>query len=95
MALVEPLLEIAKSSHCLDLDLCRETLTGAVDEQRSLIRSVLDAKVVDELFMATMSRLPAPGEKELALKAMEKDRVEGAQNLQWALMNIVEFLYNF
>ena len=48
MALVEPLLEIAKSSHCLDLDLCRETLTGAVDEQRSLIRSVLDAKVVDE-----------------------------------------------
>ena len=32
---------------------------------------------------------------ESALKAMEKDRVEGAQNLQWALLNLVEFLYNF
>jgi len=57
MALVEPLLEIAKSSHCLDLDLCHETLTGAVDEQRSLIRSVLDAKVVDESeFLKGVSR---------------------------------------
>ena len=54
-----------------------------------------NGKVVDELFMATISRPPAPAERELALKAMEKDRVEGAQNLQWALMNIVEFLYNF
>jgi len=48
MALLEPLLEIAKSSHCLDLDFCRQTLTAAVDEQRSLIGSVLDAKLVDE-----------------------------------------------
>ena len=61
-----------------------------------LLESYKDnGKVVDELFMATISRPPAPAEKELALKAMEKDRVEGAQNLQWALMNIVEFLYNF
>lgn len=48
MALVEPLLEIAKSSHCLDLASCHETLVAAVDEQRSLIRSILDAKLVDE-----------------------------------------------
>jgi hypothetical protein len=36
-----------------------------------------------------------PAEKALVLKAMEKNRVEGAQNLQWALFNIAEFLYNF
>ena len=31
----------------------------------------------------------------LAVTAMEKNRVEGAQNVQWALLNLVEFLYNF
>ncbi len=61
-----------------------------------LLESYTDnGKVVDEIFMATISREPLPEERELALKAMEKDRVAGAQNLQWALLNIVEFLYNF
>ncbi|MDQ6705380.1 MAG: DUF1549 and DUF1553 domain-containing protein [Acidobacteriota bacterium] len=54
-----------------------------------------NGKVVDQLFLATLSREPMPAERELALNAMEKDRVEGAQNLQWALLNVVEFLYNF
>ncbi|MES1257397.1 MAG: DUF1553 domain-containing protein [Acidobacteriota bacterium] len=54
-----------------------------------------NGKVVDELFMATISREPVPAERELAVSAMQKDRVEGAQNLQWSLLNIVEFLYNF
>ena len=31
----------------------------------------------------------------LALAAMEKNLVEGAQNVQWALLNLSEFLYNF
>jgi hypothetical protein len=26
---------------------------------------------------------------------MSKNRTEGAQNVQWALLNLVEFLYNF
>ncbi len=63
--------------------------------QRMLDSYKDNGKVVDELFMATLSRQPLPGEKSLALQAMEKDRVQGAQNLQWALLNLVEFLYNF
>lgn len=54
-----------------------------------------DGKVVNELFMATLSREPMDAEKDLALDAMRKDRVQGAQNLQWALLNLAEFLYNF
>jgi hypothetical protein len=50
---------------------------------------------VEELFIATISRPPLPAEKALALSAMEKNRVEGAQNVQWALLNLSEFLYNF
>jgi hypothetical protein len=54
-----------------------------------------NGKVVEELFVGTLSRAPLPEEKALALSVMEKNRVEGAQNVQWALLNLVEFLYNF
>lgn len=61
-----------------------------------LLESYSDSgRVVDELFMGTLSRPPLPAERQLALSAFEKNRVEGAQNLQWALLNLVEFLYNF
>ena len=54
-----------------------------------------DGKVVDELFVATLARPPLPEERTLATSVMAKDRTEGAQNVQWALLNLVEFLYNF
>jgi hypothetical protein len=53
-----------------------------------------NARVVDELFLATLSRPPSGGEQQVALGAIEKNRVEGAQNLQWALVNQVEFFFN-
>ena len=53
-----------------------------------------NARVVDELFLATLSRPPSGNEKQVALAAIDKSRVEGAQNLQWALINQVEFFFN-
>ncbi|MFN3326004.1 MAG: DUF1553 domain-containing protein [Bryobacteraceae bacterium] len=66
----------------------------------SRVHRLLDAykdneKIVEELFMSTLSRTPSSEEKAIALEVMSKDRVEGAQNVHWALMNVVEFLYNF
>ena len=52
-------------------------------------------RVVDELFLATLTRLPSPAEKTVALQALEGNRVEGAQNLQWALINQVQFFFNY
>jgi hypothetical protein len=54
-----------------------------------------DSEVVEEMFLATLGRGPSSSEKDVALTAMATDRVEGAQNLQWALLNLAEFLYNF
>ena len=51
--------------------------------------------MVDELFLATLSRPPSDGERQVALAAMAKDRVAGAQDLQWALVNQVEFFFNY
>ncbi|MBM3784125.1 MAG: DUF1553 domain-containing protein [Acidobacteria bacterium] len=54
-----------------------------------------DAKVVEELFLATLSRFPSGAEKQLAVAALTPNRTEGAQNVQWALINLSEFLYNY
>jgi hypothetical protein len=54
-----------------------------------------DGKVVEELFVSTLSREPSKEEKALGMEVMSKNRVEGAQNVHWALVNLVEFLYNF
>lgn len=66
----------------------------------SRVQRMLDAysdngKVVEELFLSTLSRQPESEEKQIALAALEKNRIDGAQNVQWALINLVEFLYNF
>jgi general secretion pathway protein E len=45
---IQNLLKIARDSHCTDVRACEEILQGAAEDQRSLIRSILDARVVDE-----------------------------------------------
>ncbi len=54
-----------------------------------------DAKVVEELFLGTISRWPTNAEQMVAKDAMKVDRKRGAENLQWALLNQVEFLFNY
>jgi Protein of unknown function (DUF1553) len=63
--------------------------------QRLLDSQQDNGKVVDELFLATLSRAPTPEERTTAVSFLDNNRVEGAQNVQWALLNLVEFLYNF
>ncbi len=54
-----------------------------------------NSKVVDEMFLATLSRSPSSEEKQIALDALGQDRQAGAQNLQWALLNLTEFFFNY
>jgi len=54
-----------------------------------------DSQIVEELFLAGIARPPTPAEKDVALTELAVDRAEGARNLQWALMNLSEFLYSF
>jgi elongation factor P--beta-lysine ligase len=68
-------------------------------EKDSLVQRLLDSysddrRVVEELFLATIARDPSEAEMAVSMEALAKDRREGAQNLQWALLNLVEFLYN-
>lgn len=54
-----------------------------------------DGRVVDELFLATLARPPSESERAVSLEALAQDRVKGAQNLQWALINQEEFFFNY
>jgi hypothetical protein len=43
------------------------------------------------MFLATLSRKPTSDEAGVAVAALGRNRTEGAQNLQWALVNLTEF----
>ena len=54
-----------------------------------------DTKLVEKLYLVTVSRKPGPGELATALRALALDRRKGAENLQWALINSPEFIFNY
>ena len=53
------------------------------------------AAFVEKLYLSTLSRRPLPGEMDVALGVLDKDIGQGAENLQWALLNKPEFLFNY
>ena len=51
--------------------------------------------IVEKLYLSTLSRRPLPSEMDVALGALSDDLSQGAENLQWALLNKPEFLFNY
>jgi hypothetical protein len=66
---------------------------GETRLRRLLARS--DRELIEELFLSTLSRHPRPEELEVAVGILrEGDRTQRAGDIQWALLNTVEFLLN-
>src|SRR5207249_861501 len=59
-----------------------------------LARKLPDAAILDELFLATLSRPPQPHEVKAALDLVAKtaDKRAAWEAVQWALLNTNEFL---
>lgn len=55
---------------------------------------VSDAEVVRELFLATISRYPTEREENVGLKLLAGQREQGAEDLFWALLNRIDFIFN-
>lgn len=53
-----------------------------------------DDQIIDELYLATGARLPAPAERSVARRTLSGDRTRGTEDLMWALLNSPEFLVN-
>lgn len=54
-----------------------------------------DAQLVDQLFLWTLSRHPTAFEKLTCLSRLQENRREGAEDIQWALLNKVDFIFNY
>lgn len=53
-----------------------------------------DDAVIEELFLATLSRHPKTDEVDVAKRVIAKNRTTGFEDIQWALLNTTEFLVN-
>jgi hypothetical protein len=51
-------------------------------------------EILDELFLTNLARRPTPAELDVALRAIERDRVKGTEDVEWALLNGIEFILN-
>src|SRR5262249_22813005 len=77
------------------------TLSDAVADPQGRVAALLAAKpddkrLVEEIYLATLCRLPTAQETDHCMKALAKNpnKQEGAQDLMWALMNTAAFLFN-
>ena len=68
--------------------------TGAIPDPGQ-VDSAVRRGIVEKLYLSTLSRRPVPGEMDVALGALASDLRQGAENLQWALLNKPEFLFNY
>jgi hypothetical protein len=61
-----------------------------------LLAGATDTKIVEELYLATLSRMPDEGELKMSTKHLRggDNRAERAQDLLWALLNSHAFLFN-
>ncbi|HYE33220.1 MAG TPA: DUF1553 domain-containing protein [Methylomirabilota bacterium] len=61
-----------------------------------LVRSdKTDDQIVEQLYLATLSRPPLPQEKQQALEWLSENRRTGAEDLHWALLNKLDFVFNY
>jgi hypothetical protein len=54
-----------------------------------------NAEIVDDLYLATLSRHPLPQERQIAVSWLDQDRKQGAEDLQWSLINKLDFVFNY
>jgi hypothetical protein len=52
-------------------------------------------QIVEELFLSALSRYPTADEKKLAVSQIEKYRTQGAEDVLWALLNKMDFIFNY
>jgi hypothetical protein len=64
--------------------------------QRMTRQTTNPVTIIDELYLSTLSRFPYPGEMAVAADAMRRlGNQRGAEALQWALLNKLEFFYSY
>ena len=53
-----------------------------------------DEEIVTELFLATISRPPTTDEMHAAVSRLRQNREQGAEDVLWALLNRMDFVFD-
>ena len=56
---------------------------------------ISNSDLVDDLFLSVLSRYPMPEEKEVAVAQVREYRTHGAEDLLWALLNKLDFVFSY
>jgi hypothetical protein len=73
----------------------RITATGSSNVARLLQNRISDDELLDRLFLQTLSRRPTDQERRAAAALRGKSRTEWAEDVEWALLNKLDFLFNY
>jgi len=71
------------------------TAQGSSIVARLLQTPISDSDLLERLFLQTLSRRPTAQEQQAALARRGKSRTEWAEDIQWALLNKLDFLFNY
>ncbi|MGI8988341.1 MAG: DUF1553 domain-containing protein [Bryobacteraceae bacterium] len=52
-------------------------------------------EIIDEMFLAFLSRWPKTAEKKVALESLEKYHAQALEDLAWGLVNTVDFVFDY
>ena len=89
---------IAQSLHLLNSPEIMAKVQSRQGRARQLANSDLTAEaIIDELYLYLVSRTPTDDERRLMLQAFagaESDRRAAVEDVQWALLNSKEFMFN-
>jgi mono/diheme cytochrome c family protein len=90
---------LLQASLLLNSDLVKKKVLAATKGSRvgtllSKTPPLSNKQLVQELYLATLSRYPTDGELQKAVAHVERYRDKGVEDLQWALINSLEFMVN-
>lgn len=86
-----------QASLLLNSDLIKEKVRADKGRLQTLLKQEplkSNQAIVEELFLATLGRLPREEEQRLGVAQIERYRESGAEDLLWSLLNTKEFLFN-
>lgn len=89
------LLYTMNSAQTVMRTLANRTDSQAVRATKLAISNLSDEEVIRRLFLATLTRYPTPEELAIAMQMKSGPRVEWAGDLQWALINKLDFIFNY
>jgi uncharacterized protein DUF1553 len=89
---------LSQSLHLINSPNLNGKLSASDGRLSQLIKShKSDLDIINELYLATLSRYPGPDELHVALKQVrdtKEKRTAALEDILWALLNTEEFLYN-